>query len=163
MPTPTYIPLATYTVAGSSDASVEFTSIPASYRDLILVLDTKSDASGCVHFLRFNGVDSGAYNEVRLSGNGSITYSDTTSGTWHRTNVYADVPTTGSHVNIIQIMDYSQTDRQKPTVMRSATASQGTDVLIGRFGSTAAISSIRIFANVGSYAIGSTFSLYGVN
>jgi hypothetical protein len=46
MPTPTYIPLATVTL-GSADSSVTFSSIPATYRDLILVLNgTRSTTSG---------------------------------------------------------------------------------------------------------------------
>ena len=46
MPTPTYTPLATVTL-GTSAASVTFSSIPATYRDLILIFDgTGSGSTG---------------------------------------------------------------------------------------------------------------------
>jgi hypothetical protein len=56
MPTPTYTPLATVTL-GTTAASVTFSSIPATYRDLIFVLSGLGGSANIT--LRYNG-DSGS-------------------------------------------------------------------------------------------------------
>ena len=154
MPTPTYTPLATVTLAGTA-SSVTFSSIPATYRDLILVTNA---TAGNNAFIRYNG-DSGAnYTGVRIYGSGSSAASDT-----------SDVNTinTGDLINnqvaIVQIMDYSATDKHKTSLTRitNPTAFVGANAF--RWANTAAITSVGLHpAGVNTFAIGSTFNLYGV-
>jgi hypothetical protein len=157
MPTPTYTPLATVTL-GSSASSVTFSSIPATYRDLILVV-TASGGGEVDERLRFNGDTGSNYSFVRMFGDGSSAATSSVSGTYIRT-LAGNL--SGLHNAIIQIMDYSATDKHKTTLGRgnnSATFVVGT---AGRWANTAAINSIDYSLSSGSFAAGSTFSLYGV-
>jgi hypothetical protein len=152
MPTPTYTPLATVTL-GTTAASVTFSSIPATYRDLIVVFEgsTTSDAFG---FMRFNGDSGGNYSYVRMN---SSPGSDSASGS--SSSLIAEIRSPRGNV-ITQIMDYSATDKHKTLLARSnepgitiATAS--------RWGNTAAITSVQMFVG-SSFTSGSNFALYGV-
>jgi hypothetical protein len=65
MPTPTYTPLATVTL-GSSASSVTFSSIPGTYRDLILIFDgTGSGTTGNLR-MTFNGSTLSNFTDVRM-------------------------------------------------------------------------------------------------
>jgi hypothetical protein len=162
MPTNTYTPLATVTLGGS-DASITFASIPATYRDLILVIN--GSTTGNADFgLRFNG-DSGAnYSFVYMGGNGSGTASGANSG---ETQVVLDAyfwrSTERSNL-VAQIMDYSATDKHKTVLSRNSVASGGVDAFANRWANTAAITSVEVRVSTGgqSFATGTTLSLYGV-
>jgi len=73
MPTPTYTPLATVTL-GSATSSVTFSSIPATYRDLILIFDGTRTGNNNVQY-RFNSDTGTNYSTVIAAGNGSGTTS----------------------------------------------------------------------------------------
>jgi hypothetical protein len=157
MPTPTYTALATRTLTGSA-ATVTFSSIPATYRDLIIVsnlLNTTDATDGTIYF---NG--------------------DTTAGNYTRVFMYnlAGQPTplssTGNNQSIIpriavgslvvHIMDYSATDKHKTTLLTSNQAAFISYTQASRWANTAAVNTIRFAPNSGSFATGCTFSLYGV-
>jgi hypothetical protein len=63
---------------------------------------------------------------------------------------------------IFQIFDYAQTDKHKTVLVRGNTASLETSASAQRWPSTSAITSIQARAVGSNFAIGSTFSLYGV-
>lgn len=163
MATPTYTPIASITL-GSSASSVEFSSIPQDYRDLVWVIQgTKSTFS---------------YNEVSV--NGSYTNSSI---------VFMKVATAGSNItsssvsgdfigNVsytgttpfqikMQIQDYSATDKHKTALIESTHTNTGSGndpigVGASRHESTTAISSLEIRAASGTFDTGSTFALYGI-
>ena len=157
MPTATYTPLATVTL-GSAAASVTFSSIPATYRDLILVIGGGS-ASGQNIYIRNNGDTGSNYSYVWMVGTGSTTISQ--SGT-------RDAATVGSMFNsqgnaIIQLMDYSATDKHKTYLGRSGNAANETFAGASRWANTAAITSMVVFlAGSANWNSATTFSLYGV-
>ena len=162
MTTPTYIPLATITL-GSTDASVVFGSIPATYRDLVLVAAMTSNIGTDIDF-RFNGNTSSVYSNVIMSGNGSGTFSPSGTETYLRPTYYGGSGTTAGNNVIMQIMDYSATDKHKSILSRTSNANYGVDATSGRFAVTDAITSIEIFNISGRiWQIGSTFSLYGIH
>jgi hypothetical protein len=69
----------TVTVGSGGAASIDFTSIPATFTDLVLVVSARTNRSGQVDDqlkLTFNGSTSG-YSERGLGGNGSGTFSFT--------------------------------------------------------------------------------------
>jgi hypothetical protein len=155
MPTPTYTPLATVTL-GSTTSSVTFSSIPATYRDLILITNGKA-TGGDDYVIYFNGdTTTGNYSRVLMNGNGSTTASFSGSGS----NPAAIYDTDGVFVH--QIMDYSATDKHKTYLARSNTA--GVVVIAGaaRWANTAAITSVLAKPASASFASGTTLSLYGV-
>jgi hypothetical protein len=161
MPTPTYTALATVTL-GSTAATVTFSNIPATYRDLILVVNSKASTTGVEGQLRFNGDSSNAYNWVRMTGNGSTTAS-TTSTLTHMPLVDAVKATTAlDPIYIVNIMDYSATNKHKPILVRSNEASTGTEAFAGRWINTGAVTSVQVRTNTGSWTAGGRFDLYGI-
>jgi hypothetical protein len=154
-----YIPLATVTL-GSSASSVTFSSIPATYRDLVLVINATASNNINVD-VRFNGDTGSNYPEVFMAGDGTTTYSIATTRTFLRLDYVGFIGTVAGHNNIIQIMDYSATDKHKTVLARGSNANNGVAATAGRWANTAAITSIQAFAGF-PYSAGSTFNLYGI-
>jgi hypothetical protein len=78
----TYTLISSVTLS-SSAATISFTSIPATYTDLLIKLSSRSDRSGNTsadQYIQFNGDTSAIYSMRRLMGNGSSPSSDSTSG-----------------------------------------------------------------------------------
>lgn len=161
-PVSTYTALATYTVTGSAKSSVTFSSIPTSgYRDLILV--SNIDATAFSEFrMRVNGDTGSNYPSVRMQASSGGTYASATFNfTYFRLSGNSDMGTDFSFVSVIQIMDYSATDKHKAVLVR-ANSSYGTDAHAGRWANTGAVTSLEIYPSTGNLDVGSTFSLYGI-
>jgi hypothetical protein len=165
MPTATYTPLANVTL-GSSASSVTFSSIPATYRDLILVFEGSVNTGDRVVAIRFNSDSGSNYSRVQMAGTGSSTSSSPLSGT--ATDFYYQATASQQTNAVVQIMDYTATDKHKSMVSRANTPAAYVFANAHRWASTAAITSLQVFPATGSYGangsfnIGSTFSLYGV-
>ena len=160
MPTPTYTPLAEITL-GSSVTSVTFSSISGSYRDLILVFNGSASASENMRF-RFNGSTSG-YTAVEAAGSGSNTAAGTepATGAGYVTINYPSV-SSGQTVGVYQFMDYSVTDKHKTVLLRNNNSDWGTSMVAARWANTAAVTSIQLYPNDGTFNSGCTFALYGI-
>jgi len=158
MPTPTYTPLATTTVAIAA-ASITFSNIPATYRDLIVVVEGNTVTSGRP-VMRLNGDTGSNYTSVMMAG-GSSTYSATTSTTF--IDPIPDYSVTGKFMAVWQIMDSSATDKHKTALVRLNQGSTVVHATAGRWANTNAVTTVAMLTNNGAlYAIGTTFSLYGV-
>lgn len=157
MPTQTYKPLATITLASAS-GSVVFNSIPNTFRDLILVFDGSCITGGNDMVLRFNSDTSNSYTGVRLSGNGSASSSSTFNTTFMRVGFISTSRTNA----VIQILDSSATDKHKRLISRSNIPSGSLDANSGRWANAVSITSITCLNTSFNYAAGSTFSLYGI-
>jgi hypothetical protein len=145
---------------------VTFSSIPATYRDLVIITNqTMVSGTGHDTSLRFNNDTGSNYTNVYALGDGSAPYSGTATTTYADCGfmpLFATVPFN----RIINIMDYSATDKHKSIISRASSAiSSGQVAMYGnRWANTAAITTIRVFSGAGnSYAAGSTFNLYGVS
>jgi hypothetical protein len=166
MPTTTYTALATWTATNSSSTSVDFQNIPATMRDLIFIVDSKSSDSGTERslFYRFNNDTTGAnYSGVdAYASNGSIV-----SSTFNAIPDIIYMPRSGDPfgLGLLQIFDYSATDKHKTALRRFNTTGSPTN-LIGmgshRWANTAAISRVTFYTTSGAIAQGSTISLFGV-
>jgi hypothetical protein len=160
MPTPTYTALATVTL-GSSVSSVTFSSIPATYRDLIVVASALAATANSNVILRVNGdATSGNYSRVTMNGTGSIATSST--GDPQFVTEYAYMTTTSRVIIKTSFLDASATDKHKTYLTRSDNSATGTTALANRWANTAAITSIGLLGDTSNFAAGSTFSLYGV-
>ena len=162
MPTPTYTPLATVTL-GSSAASVTFSSIPATYRDLILVMNmtgaTTTDSN--VNLTINSDTTQANYSAVYMNGTGSSAVSGTM--TQPRDLTFWNYLTGTTRMTIVtQFMDYSATDKHKTYLTRGDNAGTGTGAFAHRWANTNAITSLAVTAASVSFAAGSTFNLYGV-
>jgi hypothetical protein len=159
MPTPTYTPLATVTLA-SATSSVSFSNIPASYRDLVLILNGKATAGGSGARLRVNGDTSTNYPNIRMYGYSGGTGSDAGTG------AFLDIGamnTNDGYQSVVQFMDYSATDKHKTILSRPQESSLGAVLAnAGRWSNTAAITSILVYAGSDQFASGFTATLYGI-
>lgn len=152
-----YVALATLTLTGT-DTEIIFASIPATYRDLVIVTDATSDANSGL-YLRFNGISTTTYSTVGAYGNGSqaISFSQTLSFT------NANFISSGRGTNIIQLMDYSATNKHKSVIARASYAGNQAQMAAARWASDSAINQINLFMDGGrTFQSGSTFSLYGI-
>jgi len=157
LPTNTYTPLATVTLGGS-DVDIVFSSIPATYRDLIVVFNGSTTASVVGLVLQFNADTGSNYSIVVAQGDGSSAFSGSYSGT----SMEVGVLTTGRGNVVSQIMDYSATDKHKTVLARGDQAGDRTRMTAGRWANTSAITSVKVMTNANQMASGSTISLYGV-
>jgi hypothetical protein len=165
MPTPTYTPLATVTL-GTAASSVTFSSIPATYRDLILVITVKSVSGNGYPYLRLNADSGNNYNRVSVSGGSAGVRSALDAGLSFISLSYdAFAITSDGFDSTTQFLDYSATDKHKTTLTRANQAAGGTttaEALANRWANTAAITSAQLLLSSGNFAAGSTFNLYGV-
>jgi hypothetical protein len=169
MATNTYVALKTTTVSNTTTASVDLdVSGITGYTDLVVVATVGSDtAGGQVIRMRFNGDTSSNYSRTYLSGSGSAPFSGrNTSLGYMPIDAYSNVPNGSGlyEANIIQIMNYNQTNTFKTVLSRSNMASYGVDTSVGSwFKSTKeAITLITLLTNTGYWSVGSTFTVYGI-
>jgi hypothetical protein len=155
----TYTPIATQTL-GSASSSVSFSSIASTYTDLILTIDG-TVGSNCGIQLRFNSDSGSNYSFTRITGDGTTASSDrSTSATFMELGYYV---TTTRNINIVQIMNYSNSTTYK-TVLNRANAQSvniGAQAYVEMWRSTSAINSITINAS-GNLSSGSILTLYGI-
>lgn len=159
MPTATYTPLANITL-GSSSTSVSFSSIPATYRDLVLVVNYEANSVGYLQ-LRVNNDTGNNYSFVTMYTDPAVV---STTNTYDRFYPTTNTTLSGARImNVTQIMDYSATDKHKSFLNRvnftRATSVQVVETQAGRWANTAAITSIQV---LGGFAAGGTFALYGI-
>jgi hypothetical protein len=155
-----YVSLATTTL-GSTSSSVTFSSIPATYRDLIVVVaGTTSGAVGVA--LRFNSDSGSNYSYVLMDGYGSGSPASSSSAS--DTSLNIGVLGNGQGSTRYQVMDYSATDKHKTALNRTDAISwAGVRAGAGRWANTSAITSVQVFTNgVNTFSSGTSFSLYGV-
>jgi hypothetical protein len=152
-----YVALATTTL-GSSAASVSFSSIPATYKDLILILDgTVNDFVNVL--VSLNGDGSNVYSRLQMTTNGSTASSG--SGTHPGLYMVFGAPSERVFAQM-QLMDYSATNKQKTALSRGYTFGSETAARVLRWPSNAAVNSMTVTAQTGTFLTGSRLSLYGV-
>jgi peptide methionine sulfoxide reductase MsrA len=158
MPTPTYTALANITL-GSSASSVTFSSIPATYRDLILVATAQSTPTPAGFLVNFNGDTGSNYTTVVMTGVASAAETFTSG----QLTYFVQIPSDAQNVLIAQFLDYSATDKHKTYLSRNNSKGEGVEASAGRWANTAAITSMVFTCSGGdTWASGSGFSLYGI-
>lgn len=144
------VALATTTLASSS-ASVTFAGIPGGYRDLRIVGTTSLNSIVTVYL---NGDTTWAnYARVAMLGNGSTTQSSSASDP-RIFEVFGD-----SNF-MIDILDYSATDKHKTGLVRENAPSTEVRATAWRWANTAAVTTVRLDAS--TWPIGTVISLYGI-
>jgi hypothetical protein len=156
MPTKTYKALANITLS-SDVTTVTFSSIPSTYRDLIVIFDGENTMSDRTK-LRFNGDTGSNYSDIYIIGTGSSAISSTQSSTY--ISLAGGVSGTNRFNSAINIMDYSATDKHKTALIRTDTKSHHVTAWAGRWANTSAITSVAIIGD--SLKSGMTFALYGI-
>jgi hypothetical protein len=160
----TYTPIATIIPTGST-ATVTFSSIPASFRDLFLVATVRTTFGAMVPFLRFNG-STVNYFYVSTAGNYTTTASSQNALNFAEQR-FADFTNPG--VYRCNIMDYAQTNKHKTVISRTDCAhpsftSYQPAISAGRWEATSAINSITFgsFSSSQFLTTDSVLTLYGI-
>ena len=160
MPTATYIALANVTLT-SSDASIIFSSIPATYRDLVVVINGKTTGNADIGLI-FNSDGGTNYSFVYMGGNGTASASGSATGQGQIVlNAYF-WRSTEQATCIAHIMDYSATDKHKTVLSRNNLAGAGTDAFATRWANTNAITSVEVRTTANAFDTGTTINLFGI-
>jgi hypothetical protein len=167
MPTNTYVALDKVTVT-TATPSITFTAINQGYTDLVVVISAPTSSDGATPQFRFNGDTTTNYSNTFLEGSGTSATSNRES---NQTNIQLSFNVGGNSTNpstsIVHIMNYANTTTFKTLLARWNSASggtfPGTAATVGLWRKTPeAITSMEIFVATGNFAVGSTFSLYGI-
>ena len=158
----TYTPIATQTV-GTAVASITFSSIPATYTDLVLVMNGLVTTAGDNIQVQFNSDTATNYSTTILDGNGTAASSTRASNkAYGNLDDYGYWDTTLRSVTLVNIMNYANTTTYKTYLSRANNASNGLSACVGLWRSTAAISTVKVYPNTRNFDTGSTFTLYGI-
>ena len=166
----TYQLISSVTVGSGGAANIEFTSIPATYTDLELLLCARSDRASeqDTAAIRFNGSSSNL-SMRRLYADGTSAYSDNDSTFIPSGHFSANNATANTFGNVkIYIPNYTSSN-YKSVSSDGAAESNVTNVfrslVAGLWSNTAAITSITLYPNNGSnnFMQYSTAYLYGIS
>jgi hypothetical protein len=153
----TYEPIATTTL-GTATSSVTFSSITGSYTDLVLV--TNSFGTGVFFSIRINGDTGTNYSRTRFNGNGTTATSARDSSA--SSIAINDLSSTVREIAILNFQNYSNSTTFKTVVFRQNLSSSSVGATVGLWRSTSAITSIALNTFSNTFAVGSTFTLYGI-
>jgi hypothetical protein len=166
----TYVQIgSTVTVGAGGAADITFSSIPATYTDLVVKLSTRSSNAGASYQsigISFNGTST---NELAyyLAGTGSAAASGSTPTFMFLINALPDSGTTASTFGSVDfyIPNYASSNNKSSSV-DAVTENNGTTAGIGMtanlWSNTAAITSIALTPQAGTFVQYSTASLYGI-
>lgn len=161
---PTTCKLIAKTTLTTTAADVTFSDIPGTYTDIAAVISARTNGNQAGATIKFNGATTNRSSRI-LYGNGinagsftdtsifafGIPYSTTTANTFGSISIY--VPNYAGSTN-------------KSVSIDGATENNATDVYMGAtaalWSSTAAITSMTITPQNGSFVSGSSFYLYGI-
>ena len=170
MATNTYVALQTTTVSGSATNLVTFTSIPQTYTDLVIVANYLGFTNaGMTTFVQLNGVTGSVYSSTSLEG----TFNGASSGRYTTGIITGGIPTGGSNWGYLvgqaterfDIFNYANAVTQKTILSRFSqpTGNGYVQAVVGKWTGTSAITSVGIGTyGTGAFAVGSTFTLYGI-
>jgi hypothetical protein len=162
MPTPTYDLIAS-NVLGTATSSVSFTSISGSYRDLIIVVNGLGNGGEINADLRFNSDSGNNYSFVRMRGSGTAASSSTGTSKTVITTELGFSNTEQRNHQIMQIMDYSATNKHKTVLIsENSNGVYGVISAAARWANTSAITSVEVRSTTNSFDTGTSFYLYGI-
>lgn len=154
----TYEPIATTTL-GSAAADVTFTSIPGTYTDLIIAGNGIKSGDHGIN-VQFNSDTGSNYSFTYLYGDGSSAVSGRES---NKSFASGGRLATNGAVSLFYIMNYANTTTYKTMLSKGSNAGALTIAVVSLWRSTSAITTIKINpGDLGNFATGSTFTLYGI-
>lgn len=163
MPTPTYTPIASASVS-SPTSSITFSNlntIAAGMRDLILIINIQTVQETNLR-ITFNGITGTSYANIQMWGDGTNPGSASNVNQPGVQDYYVDTPATNFATYLVSIFDFSQTDKNKPILIRSNRTNDAVGAVASRFASNDAITSIAIQGVNVNLNTGSNAQLYGV-
>ena len=157
----TYTPIATITAPGGTN-TVNFTSIPNTYTDLILIANYNLNSEGL--FFRLNGDTGSNYSNTYMIGTGSSALSGRASNATLGVLGPRNVNQNGRSATIVQFMNYSNTTTYKTVLDRYNMATQEVGAIVNLWRNTSAINAIELssYNSSWNFSSGDTFTLYGI-
>ena len=155
----------TVSTAATSVTLSNVLTTAAGYADLVAVVDMIDTSDGNSFTIFLNNVTSGfLYNAVMMGGNGSTTASTVRSNSNEpEFSYFCTTSSTVRSLYQINFFDFAATNKHKSALVRIDNASKGTEAWAYRFGSTAAVNTIRFtIGGLGKFAVGSTIKVYGI-
>lgn len=156
--------IATVTVGSGGAASIDFSSIPATYTDLQLLISIREETSAsAVAFIKFNNTTANR-SERYLQGNGSSATSGTTSVLQFIACQPTDTANTFGNASIY-IPNYASSNYKSvssDSVSENNAAGAFSRLVAGLWSDTSAINQITITTDTGDVAQYSTATLYGI-
>lgn len=165
----TYEKIASVTVGSGGAANMEFTSIPGTFDDLIILLSARAATNPFGESrmwceLGFNGQGAHINNTGRiLSGNGSAASSQANYTYFYMPSSGATASTFGN--TFMYFPNYTSSNQKSfsiDSVMENNATDSMQDLAVGNWTGTAAITSISIYARSGNFAQHSSAVLYGI-
>ena len=168
----TYEIIASVTVGSGGAASMEFTSIPSTYTDLVVKISGRSDNSGSFpNYLRFNSDSGNNYTWINIYGFNGVVYSDNDGGGinyafgGYTNNSSLTASAFGN--SEIYIPSYLSSNYKSVSADGVMETNNANGVSLGiqasLWNNTAAITTITLLPSVGNYAEYSTAYLYGIS
>ena len=164
----TFTLISSVTVGSGGAANMEFTSIPATYTDLVVKISQRADGTNSYPNMRFNNTSSN-YSIRYLYGNGSTTSSSTGNTTYFEL-LGAEGPTQTSNTftnQEIYIPNYASSNYKSisvDTVSENNATFAETAFVAGLWSDTAAITSILLRpTGATNFVQYSTAYLYGIS
>jgi len=162
----TYDNIATTTL-GTASANITFSSIPATYTDLRLVLVSTASSGGSRAYLRFNSDTGTNYSFTNISGDGGF---PTSARATSQAFINLDAATYGQTTatpNFYSVDIFSYAGSTNKTVLSTSNQDQNTTngsvvPQVSLWRSTSAINTVTLSLSSGNYAIGTTATLYGI-
>ena len=159
----TYEPIATTTL-GTAVGSITFSSITSAYTDLRLVFVCTNVSGGDQVKITFNGIAGTSYSSTYMYGDG------TSAGGSPNTNQpdinVAVIGTSTTQPTMYTVDVFSYAGSTNKTILATANenknGSGGISYTVGLLRNTAAITSMTVFKSGGTYAVGTTATLYGI-
>ena len=165
MPSPTMTLIQSVTVGAGESASIDFTSIPSTFTDIVVKL---SFAGGDIPFIQFNGITTDVYIYRDLRGSGSAATSFST-GTFGYPPYGIAIPYTSASPIFSSAEFYVPNyagSTQKSISHDGASEANATTayamLTAGLWTGTAAITSIKVLSQSGNFSQYSTAYLYGI-
>ncbi len=149
---------------GTAAASIEFTSIPQDYTDLVILSSSRSSRTAQINDqmnIKLNGIDGSMRN---LFGNGSAVFSQAPAQM--TAFMSTDLATASTFSNdSIYVANYTSSTNKSLSI-DSVTENNATAAIqaigAGLWSNTAAVTSITFTPINGNFVAGSTMSLYGI-
>lgn len=152
---------------GVAAASVTFSSIPGTYKSLMLVMNTRGDtAAATVPFtIQFNGVTTSyTYRYVHGTGSAAATSSGATGQAGNTSAASATASTFGTAY--LMFPNYASSTLNKIVHCESTTETNGSAATMAAYSmlwsNTAAVTQIVVAPTAGNFAANSTLTLYGI-
>ena len=164
---PTYQLINSVTVGSGGATSIEFTSIPSTYTDLVLKLSARSSSSDAILKITYNA-NTSSYSRRGLQGNGAAASSNSASDAWigqttpstYTANIFASTD--------IYIPSYAGSNNKSfsiDNVQENDSTTSFSNLLANLWSNTSAITSIKLEGRDGVVTLVqyTTAYLYGIS